>query len=129
MPKTRLTVPDVLLVAGLLVLAVLLLLPRSESGENAVFVIASEDDSKRTKTEYPLWEDTRITVHSQGVTMTVVCENGRVRVENADCPDGICMKTGSIGKTGESIVCLPAKTAVTVKNGKQEAPDADFIIG
>ena len=38
-------------------------------------------------------------------------------MKDADCPDRLCVKQGSISKNGESIVCLPHKVIVTVTGG------------
>ena len=125
MPKSRVTVPDILLIAGWILLAVLLLLPRTSAEESVYFVVSSD----RGKAEYPLHKDTQFSVTSNGITLTVVCKNGQVWVTDSDCGDKICVQTGPIGKPGESIVCLPAKTAITVTGSEEEASDEDFIIG
>ena len=48
---------------------------------------------------------------------TVVVENGRVCVKDANCPDRVCVRTGWIEYEGESIVCLTHKLVVTVRGG------------
>lgn len=50
----------------------------------------------------------------------VVIENGEVWMEEADCPDKLCILQGKISKTGQTIICLPNKTMVTIKGGKSE---------
>ncbi|MCI5648276.1 MAG: NusG domain II-containing protein [Fusicatenibacter sp.] len=40
--------------------------------------------------------------------------DGQVSMERADCPDQICVKTGAISHTGESIVCLPHRVVIEV---------------
>lgn len=55
---------------------------------------------------------------------TVHIANGKVNVENANCRDKICVKSGYISKTGQSIVCLPHKMIVEIKgNGENEIDD------
>ena len=51
--------------------------------------------------------------------LTVVVSGGSVHVEDADCPDKICEKRGDINKTGQSIVCAPARVVVKI-GGKGE---------
>lgn len=41
-------------------------------------------------------------------------KDGKVRMINADCPDELCVKTGWISKTGETIVCLPHRVVVEI---------------
>ena len=50
----------------------------------------------------------------------VVIENGEVWMEEADCPDKLCISQGKISRTGQTIICLPNKTMVTIKGGKNE---------
>ena len=42
-------------------------------------------------------------------------ENGMVRIIEADCPDKVCVKDGSISEPGEILVCLPHKIVVEIK--------------
>ncbi len=51
--------------------------------------------------------------------LTVEVANGKVRVIDADCPDKICEKRGTIGKVGQSVVCLPNRVVVKI-TGKSE---------
>ncbi|MDR3021817.1 MAG: NusG domain II-containing protein [Clostridiales bacterium] len=39
--------------------------------------------------------------------LLIVIENGAVWVEEADCPDQICKKTGKISRVNQTIVCAP----------------------
>lgn len=41
--------------------------------------------------------------------------NGIVSVSEADCPDKICIKDGSIRYPGQILVCLPNKVVVEIK--------------
>lgn len=50
----------------------------------------------------------------------VVIADGEVWMESADCPDKLCISQGKISKTGQTIICLPNKTMVTIKGGKSE---------
>lgn len=53
----------------------------------------------------------------------VICD-GKVYMEDASCPDGICVAHRPISREGESIVCLPNKVVITVFTEKEtEAPD------
>ena len=71
-------------------------------------------DGKITAT-LPLKENTILTLDK----IKIVVNGGKVWVEDADCPDKICEKTGKIYKKGQAIVCLPNKIVVRV-TGKGE---------
>ena len=43
-----------------------------------------------------------------------VIEDGKVYMEYASCPDGICVSHAPIFRDGQSIVCLPNRVVVTV---------------
>ena len=49
-----------------------------------------------------------------GGTNLLVIENGTARMEEADCPDRTCVRTGRIRYAGQRIVCLPNRVTVTV---------------
>ena len=51
--------------------------------------------------------------------LKIVVNGGKVWVEEADCPDKICERTGKIYKKGQAIVCLPNKIAIKI-TGKGE---------
>jgi len=55
--------------------------------------------------------------------LTVVVRNGAVHVEDPACKDKICEKRGEIRKSGESIVCAPARVVIRItgKKGEVEA--------
>ena len=44
---------------------------------------------------------------ASGLTNTILVEQGRIRVEAADCPDQICVRQGFISDGTVPIVCLP----------------------
>ena len=46
--------------------------------------------------------------------------NKEVWMEEADCPDKLCVLQGKISRSGQTIICLPNKTMVTIKGGKSE---------
>ena len=53
-----------------------------------------------------------------------VISDGKVYMENASCPDGICVAHRAIFRDGESIVCLPNKVVITVfTENDTDAPD------
>ena len=54
----------------------------------------------------------------------LVIRDGKAFVENATCPDGICVSHRAIFRDGESIVCLPHSVVITVTATETDnAPD------
>lgn len=52
----------------------------------------------------------------------ILVENGRIRFEDADCPDLVCVKTGWLDKNGQMAVCLPNKVSIKIE-GSEEGLD------
>lgn len=72
-------------------------------------------DGDRLKSAIPLSENAVIELEG----LTVVVSEGKVYVQDADCPDKLCEKTGEIKKAGESIICLPNRVVIKI-SGKAE---------
>ena len=54
----------------------------------------------------------------------LVIKDGKAYMENATCPDGICVAHRPIFRDGESIVCLPNRVVITVITEKHtDSPD------
>ncbi|MBP9996304.1 MAG: FAD:protein FMN transferase [Lachnospiraceae bacterium] len=71
---------------------------------------------------YPLSEDTTIQVNKNTITIS----NGTATMSEADCSDKICKNHAPISMVGESIVCLPNKVCVEVKEGNSPISKSDF---
>lgn len=60
-------------------------------------------------------------VYPLGETNTITVSDGEVRMTHADCPDQICVKTGRISRSGQSIVCAPNRVIVTITGEDKDA--------
>ena len=47
---------------------------------------------------------------------------------DADCPDKLCVKTGRISKTGETIVCLPHRVVVEIIGAAADDSGVDLFV-
>ena len=68
-------------------------------------------DGKQVAT-YSLLEDGEYSLN--GGTNILVIENSKAYLNDANCPDKLCVHQGKISMTGETITCLPNKLTVTV---------------
>ncbi len=66
----------------------------------------------------PLETDALISFDECGYNRVRV-RGGAVFIEEADCPDGACMRMGPIRHTGETITCLPNRLTVTIEGAAQ----------
>ena len=74
---------------------------------------------------YSLSEDARVPVSvGDTVTNVLVIEDGKAHIEEANCPDQICVKHRAVSKAGETIVCLPNELVIKIEASAQtDAPD------
>lgn len=64
---------------------------------------------------YPLDQNATYTISGvNGGTNVLVIEDGTARIEEASCPDGLCINTGRVSRDGQSIVCLPNQVVVEI---------------
>ena len=83
-----------------------------DSAWNKTVVI--KEDGNLLK-QLALKNDTEFDVSGyQGGTNHIVIQDNAVYMPDADCPDKLCVHTGTIHKTGETIVCLPHRVVVEI---------------
>ena len=68
-----------------------------------------------------------LTVDSETGYNIIEAENGRIRVSEANCPDGICVRQGWSGGSAVPIVCLPNRLIIRFENSN--APEVDAVSG
>ena len=66
-----------------------------------------------------LYTDAEILIND---TNKVVIRNGEVYMEEATCPDQLCIKQGKIHDAGRDIICLPNHVVISIN--KKSAIDA-----
>ena len=65
------------------------------------------------------WQEEEVTYRIQsdhGENLLRISE-GKVWLSEADCPDKICVNMGKIQYPGQSIICLPHKVVVEIREG------------
>ncbi len=73
-----------------------------------------QQDGKVVKT-LPLSEDHQETITSgHGQVNTFSIKGGVVSMESANCGDHTCVRTGTIQRVGESIICLPHRLVLRI---------------
>ncbi len=75
---------------------------------------------------YPLNVDKEIEIEHRGeVVNKIVIEDSYCYMEEAECPDHLCIKQGKVNKSGQTIVCLPNRVVVTVVDS--DSSDYDSV--
>lgn len=107
---------DLLLIGGLLLLALLCYLMFAggkSQGDVAVVRVNGEETGR-----YPLYQNGRYELN--GGSNILIIENGSAYLEDANCPDKLCVRQGKVKLDGQCITCLPNKLTVTIYAGNSE---------
>lgn len=118
--KSNKALHDAVLVCVILLAAAGVYLLLQVFGKSGQTVVITKDG--RTVAEKQLRTNDAVEISDEGGYNRIVIDNGSVYMENAGCPDKICVKTGRISKAGETIVCLPHRVVVEIKG--KEAVDS-----
>ncbi len=117
----------VLTVIALAAAAALTVWPGRDSGSLTAVVTADGEELDRFAPA-DLAAGPRTYTHN-GYTLTVTAEDGGLRVSEADCPTQDCVHTGTISRSGQSIVCLPARIIIQLTGGQADPGGVDVVIG
>jgi len=71
----------------------------------------------------PLSEDSREIIGDGDKFNILVIAGGEAWIEDASCPDHVCVNSGKVSLDGQTIVCLPNKTVVSVLGGGDSGLD------
>ena len=117
---------DIVLTALLAILGVSLYFLPITSGRTGSTVVIKRNTA--VYQEIPINKDTEIQINDDNghPLNTITIKNGTVQMRNASCPDGLCVKQGSISKTGQIIICLPNKVVIEISGAS--AADVDAVV-
>lgn len=114
---------DVLFLAGVLligaVFALIFFLCQKEGARVQIWVAGELMET------LDLSED--CTYQIQGVkegTNVLVIQDGEAWMQEASCPDGLCVNMGTIKRNGQSIICLPNQVVVEVVDQADSLEDS-----
>ena len=124
---------DLLPIAAVLTLSLIcgiLFWGRLQKAESPVVSIRADGEAAQEISLVNAEADEPFVFSHNGVTLTLTLnphgETG-VAVTASDCPGGDCIRMGTITRSGESIVCLPARTVISLLHGAESGVDA--VIG
>ena len=83
--------------------------------------IAIIEVSQKLYGSYDLSIDQNIAVNDSEGLVLIKCEikDKKIYVVSSTCPDKICINQGTIGSSGQTIVCLPNKIVIKVINSDE----------
>ena len=91
--------------------------------------VVSVDGVEKERLPLKKADGTEWTISSNGYTLHVVLTAEDVWVEESDCPTQDCVHTGHISRSGQSIVCLPARVIITLEGGQPADTGVDVVVG
>ena len=77
--------------------------------------------------EYSLYEDREVEIKSENGYNLLIIEDGKARVAEASCPDGICAAHRPISFGMQSIICLPNNVVIEVRSRASDT-QPDIIV-
>ena len=129
-PELKPNLWDILVVLAVVALAAasaLTVWPGRDSGSLTAVITADGEELDRFAPA-DLAAGPRTYTHN-GYTLTVTAEDGGLHVSEADCPTQDCVHTGTISRSGQSIVCLPARIIIQLTGGQADPGGVDVVIG
>ncbi len=88
-----------------------LLSPPKKRGAYAVVIVGGEERSR-----HALAQNAAVEIATSHGHNTLTVENGEARITHADCTDRVCAKHAPVSRAGETIVCLPNKLVVEIRD-------------
>ena len=118
----------VLIAAALLAAGVLYALSHLALGGQATTVVVTIDGKEALRA--PLAANDTYTLEQEDGSVNVLeVASGSVRMIEANCRDGLCVKQGATRSAAKSIVCLPHNLVVRLESGDAQPDDGlDVII-
>ena len=114
---------DLFVYAAVLLVLALCCLPLFRRGDGNTVLIQTPEE----QFSFSLSENRTVALEKNEYPLTIEIKDGSVRVISAACPDRICMNTPAVSKSGESIVCLPARVSVQIQ--EERGDGLDEIVG
>lgn len=111
---------DWFLIIGIVLISILFFVLHGISGQEGAGEVTVFVNGKMYG-RYLLIEDQEIAIND---TNLLRIENGTVKMEEASCPDQLCVHQKAISKNRESIICLPNQVVVEVTAAKETDYDA-----
>lgn len=112
---------DILLILAVLIGAAGLWLYTSFGRPSGAEVLVSLEGEELLR--LPLSENVRETVGDGDKFNVLVIEGGEAWIEDASCPDHVCVNSGKVSLDGQTIVCLPNKLVVSILGGEESGLD------
>ncbi len=117
-----LTTGDKILASSLILISILsFAILKAVNRPGQIAVIKVENQQKFSKN---LNRDEKFGAGGYIGETTIEIVNKAIRVVSSDCPQRLCVRQGSITRTGEIIVCVPNKLTISIEGRRKNKFDA-----
>ncbi|MBR3819581.1 MAG: NusG domain II-containing protein [Clostridia bacterium] len=111
---------DIIMIAVIIIAAAVFMLWNNSKTEAVQAVITVDGEVVKTVDLGNIKE--KITfIPATEPRVLITAENGKIRFESAECEDKLCVACGNLSKHGDTAVCLPSKTVITVTGSDVDA--------
>ena len=111
---------DIAVIALIIIAAAFFLLWSNSKSEAVQAVITVDGEVIETVNLSDIREKITI-IPATTPKVVITAENGKIRFESAECEDKLCIACGDLNKHGDTAVCLPSKTVITVTGSDVDA--------
>lgn len=107
--------------ASVITVALLVFFIISLSSEKGGYAEVSKNGKIIEK--YPLNINTEVEISDEKGYNLLIIQDGEAYIKEASCPDKLCCRQGKVSGSGETLVCLPNKTIITIRSDKNSETD------
>lgn len=111
---------DIAVIAVIILAAVFFMLWSSSKSE-AVQAVITVDGEVIENVDLSNIKEKVTIIPATTPRVVITAENGKIRFESAECEDRLCVACGELSKHGDTAVCLPSKTVITVTGSDVDA--------
>lgn len=131
LPKLKPTPWDGVVALCVILLALGVLFGRWRGGASGpLTAVVSADGAELARVDLSRTDGADVAEFSaNGYVLRIAFAPDGVQVLSADCPTQDCVHTGKVTKSGQSIVCLPARIVVRLEGGAPDADAPDAVLG
>lgn len=104
---------DIAVILVILIAASIFWIYQSQSTDRLEAVITVNGETVET-IDLSSVKEKRIIKLNTDPKVVIAAENGEIYFQSAECEDKLCINCGKLSRKGDTAVCLPAKTVVTV---------------
>lgn len=111
---------DIAVIAAVLIAAAVFMFWSDSKTQTVQAVITVDGEVVKTVDLGNIKEKTTF-IPATAPRVVITAENGEIRFESAECEDKLCVGCGNLSKHGDTAVCLPSKTVITVTGSDVDA--------